>query len=188
MRILNRFQKYALEQRYTNYANGEITKLRYKLMFVATAWSVTLLFFHGAQQLLSNGSVKVVVKVDNNIADLNMLPYLVSGLVTLTVVATLLVVRAYQKLVRTFEEIEQGGFPPVEDKPPFSIFGTLMIFMCVVALMMYVSFLLQLMRFNWHWNSFVLPSLIIAVGAVLIGFNAGVSAYTLLRHHKRMTA
>lgn len=181
MSILNRSQKYALEQKYTNYVHGEIVKLRYKAMCVFTAWSVTLLFTHGALQLL-NGSVLYVV--GDEISDLKFLPYLVSGLVTLTVVITLLAIREYRKLVKTVDDISQGNLPPVEDKPPFSILGVVIIFVTVLALMLYVSVLLQYMLSNWLLNSFTLPALIIAIVATLVGYSAGISAYILLHRHK----
>lgn len=180
-RILNRSQKKVLEDKYSYYVHGETAKLRYKAMCVFTAWSVTLLFVHGALQLL-NGSVLFVV--GDEISDLQFLPYLVSGLVTLTVVITLLAIREYRKVVKTVDGISQGSFPPVEDKPPFSILGVVMIFVTVLALMLYVSVLLQYMLSNWLLNSFALPALIIAIVATLVGYSAGISAYTLLHRHK----
>ena len=178
---MNRSQKHALEHKYTDYVHGEMAKLQYKAMLVFTAWSVTLLFAHGALQLL-NGSVLFIVA--DEISDLKFLPYLVSGLVALAVVITLLAIREYRKLVKTVDDISQGNFSLVEDKPPFSILGIVMIFVPVLALMIYVCVLLQSMWSNWSWNSFALPSLIMAIVATLVGYSAGVSAYTLLRRHK----
>ena len=185
MSILNRSQKYALEQKYTDYVHGEIAKLRYKAMLVFTAWSVTLLFVHGAQQLL-NGSVLFIV--GDEISDLEYLPYIVSALVTLTVVITLLAIREYRKLVKTVDDISQGNLPPVEDKPPFSILGVVIIFVTVFALLIYVSVLVQYMLSTLSLNSFALPALIIAIVATLAGYSAGISAYALLRRHKGAAA
>ncbi|QKQ71551.1 hypothetical protein [Acinetobacter sp. 10FS3-1] len=154
-------------------------------MLVFTAWSVTLLFLHGAQQLL-NGSVLFIV--GDEISDLEFLPYIVSALVTLTVVITLLAIREYRKIVKTVDGISQGNLPPVEDKPPFSILGVVMIFVAVLALMIYVGVLVHSMWSNWSWNSFALPALIIAIVATLVGHSAGISAYALLRRHKGAAA
>ncbi len=182
---MNRSQKYALEQKYTDYVHGEIAKLRYKAMLVFTAWSVTLLFVHGAQQLL-NGSVLFIV--GDEISDLEYLPYIVSALVTLTVVITLLAIREYRKVVKTVDGISQGNFPLVEDKPPFSILGVVIIFVTVLALMIYVGVLVQYMLSTLSLNSFALPALIIAIVATLVGHSAGISAYALLRRHKGAAA
>lgn len=184
-RILNRSQKHALEHKYTYYVHGETAKLRYKAMLVFTAWSVTLLFVHGALQLL-NGSVLFVV--GDAISDLKFLPYLVSGLVTLTVVITLLAIREYRKVVKTVDGISQGSFPPVEDKPPFSILGVVMIFGSVLVMILYMSILVQFMWSNWLWNVLTLSSLIMAILAVLVGYSAGISAYALLRRYKGAAA
>lgn len=182
---MNRSQKHALEHQYTYYVHGETAKLRYKAMLVFTAWSVTLLFVHGALQLL-NGSVLFVV--GEAISDLKFLPYLVSGLVTLTVVITLLAIREYRKVVKTVDSISQGSFPPVEDKPPFSILGVVMIFGSVLVLILYMSILVQFMWSNWLWNVLTLSSLIMAILAVLVGYSAGISAYALLRRYKGAAA
>ena len=179
--ILNRSQKHALKHKSTNYVYGKIVKLRYKAMLVFTAWSVTLLFVHTAQQLL-NGSVLFIVR--DEISDLKYLPYIIIALVTFTVLITLVTIREYRKLVKTVNDISHGSFFMVVDKPPFSMLGVVMIFVSVLALMIYVCVLLQSMWSNWSWNSFALPSLIMAIVATLVGYSAGVSAYTLLRHHK----
>lgn len=181
---MNRSQKNALEQTYIYYVHGETAKLRYKFMLVFTAWSVTLLFVHGAQQLL-NGSYIYIV--DDNISDLKILPYIVSGLVALTVVITLVAVREYRKVVKMIDGISQGNFPPVEDKPPFSMFGIVMIFVSVLALMLYVGVLLQAV-WSGSWNSFVLPSFIMAIVAILVGYSAGITAYAMLLRHKETAA
>lgn len=182
---MNRSQKHALEHKYTDYVHGEMAKLQYKAMLVFTAWSVTLLFAHGALQLL-NGSVLFIVA--DEISDLKFLPYLVSGLVALAVVITLLAIREYRKLVKTVDGISQGNFPLVEDKPPFSILGVVMIFGSVLVLILYMSILAQFMWSNWLWNVLTLSSLIMAIVATLVGYSAGVSAYTLLRRYKGAAA
>lgn len=181
MRIMNRSQRNALEQKYTFYANSKIAKLRYRFMLVFAAWSVTLLFFHGAQQLMKGS---VIFMVGDNISDLEALPYIVSGLVVFTLGITLVAIGEYYQFVKTGEAIAKGRFPPVEDKPPFSMFGIVMIFGSVLVLILYMNILVQFMWSNWLWNVFTLSSLIMAILAVLLGYSAGLTAYKQLRRYR----
>lgn len=182
---MNRHQKSALKHKSSNYVYGKIVKLRYKAMLVFTAWSVTLLFVHTAQQLL-NGSVLFIVR--DEISDLKYLPYIIIALVTFTVLITLVTIREYRKLVKTVNDISHGSFFLVVDKPPFSILGVVMIFGSVLVLILYMSILAQFMWSNWLWNVLTLSSLIMAIVATLVGYSAGVSAYTLLRRYKGAAA
>lgn len=181
MRIMNRSQRNALEQKYTFYANSKIAKLRYRFMLVFAAWSVTLLFFHGAQQLMKGS---VIFMVGDNISDLEALPYIVSGLVVFTLGITLVAIGEYYQFVKTGEAIAKGRFPLVDGKPPFSIFGIFMIFGSVLALIFYMSILVRFMWSNWLWNVLTLPSLILVILAILTGYSAGLTAYKQLRLYK----
>lgn len=168
----------------TAYIMGEMLKMRLNIMFALMFWSVVMFAFYLQNQI---HSTKAVIRIDIENASLNLqlFPYVLAGLFAGAVVYTVLGYFKYQKISSQIDAVQRGSDLNVQMRPPFSYFGTILIYIAMVACTVIGALPTAIFTYSWSFNLWLLFSTGMAIFGFLYGLNCAVGSSMLMDWYKR---